>query len=289
MKNTRKYIKPIAIILILLTLTACFPTDASNGLLSVHVLDVGQADSILIITPNQRSILIDAGEAANGDAVVSYLKKNGIDKIDLLVGTHPHADHIGGLSQVIEAFEIGAFYMPAKLHTTATFEELLLAADKKGLSINAAKAGIELSLDDGVQITFLSPIRDDYDNLNDWSAVLKLKYKDKTFLFTGDAEAPVEKELIQEYGSAFLESDYLKVPHHGSSTSSTQELLAAVKPDVAVFSLGKNNTYGFPHREVLERYEEEDILIYRTDLQGTIVVESDGKEIWSNLRPVNLK
>lgn len=289
MKHIEKRIKLIAILLILLTLAACSFTDSSSGLLSVHVLDVGQADSILILTPNQRSILIDAGEASNAAAIVSYLKKSGVEKIDILVGTHPHSDHIGGLSQVIEEFEIGSFYMPAKLHTTATFEKLLLTAEKKEIKINTAKKGIVLSLDDDLQLNFLSPISDDYDNLNDWSAVLRLRYKDKTFLFTGDAEALLENELIQEYGGPYLKSDYLKVPHHGSSTSSTQTFLDAVSPDIAVFSLGRNNSYGFPHKEVLGRYEEAGILFYRTDLQGTIVVESDGKEIWSSLKPINLK
>jgi len=287
MKSIFKKAK-LCILITILLLTACWSQIQLTGL-SVHVLDVDQADSILIITPNQKTVLIDAGEATHGQEVVKYLKRYGIDKIDILVGTHPHSDHIGGLPEVIRQFEIGAFYMPPKLHTTATFEKVLMAADNKGLRITTAKRGIDIALDEDISLSFLSPISDAYDNLNNWSAVIRLQYKRKVFLFTGDAEGLLEEELIKNTEADYLKANFLKVPHHGSKTSSTEGFLAAVAPEVAVISLGRGNTYGFPHKEVMERYEKRNILLYRTDQQGTIVIESDGFEIWSSQKPVNYK
>ena len=287
MKSIFKKAK-LCVLIIILLLTACSSQSEIRGL-SVHVLDVNQADSILIVTPNRKTVLIDAGEATNGLEVVKYLKSYGIDKIDILVGTHPHADHIGGLPEVIRQFEIGAFYMPAKLHTTATFEKVLLAADNKGLRITEAKKGIDINLDNDITLSFLAPIGDDYDNLNNWSAVIRLQFKNKVFLFTGDAEALIEEELIKSNEADYLRANFLKVPHHGSKTSSTEGFLNIVSPEVAVISLGRGNTYGFPHKEVMERYERRNILLYRTDQQGTVIIESDGSEIWSSQKPLNFK
>lgn len=275
----------LSILIILLTITAC-TENTSNFNLSIHVIDVGQGDSILIVTPNQRTILIDAGDNIYGDDVVQYIKKQGIKRIDALIGTHPHADHIGGLPEVIDSLEIGSFYMTAKLHTTRAFEEVLEATDKKGLTITTAKKGVKLQLDEDVNIEFLSPIGDSYDDLNNWSAVLRLEYKKKAFLFTGDAEALLEKEIIEVNDASLLKANFLKVAHHGSNSSTSQEFLDIVAPEVAVISLGKDNPYGFPHRELLERLKVSDISIYRTDLQGDIVVESDGIEIWSYQKPI---
>ena len=282
-------VKMFFIVLIIVSiLTSCSTVTTSTNL-SIHVLDVAQADSILIITPNQKTLLIDAGEATHGEAVVKYLKGKGVNRIDILVGTHPHSDHIGGLPEVIRQLEIGDFYMPAKLHTTATFEKVLLAAENKGLMINSAKKGIEIQLDDDIKVQFLSPITNKYDDLNNWSAVIRLQYKDKVFLFTGDAEALLEKELLQNNNASFLKANYLKVPHHGSSSSSSNDFLDVVDPEVAVISVGKDNTYGHPTKEVVNRYEKRDISLYRTDLQGTIIIESDGNVIWSKQKPLNSK
>jgi competence protein ComEC len=204
-----------------------------------------------------------------------------------LIGTHPHADHIGGIPEVIESFRIGNFFMPARLHTTDSYERVLEAAAKKGLTINTAKRGIQLTLDENLHIQFLSPISDDYDSLNNWSAVLRIEYIDKVFLFTGDAEALLEKEIIESYAPAFLKANFLKVAHHGSNSSTTQQFLDIVDPEIAVMSLGKDNPYGFPHSEVIDRLSKAGIAIYRTDLQGNIVVKSDGNEIWSYQKPLS--
>lgn len=276
----------ISILIVLLAITGC-TTNTPSLNLSIHAIDVGQGESILIVTPNQKTILIDAGEPSYGQEVVRYIKRQGINKIDVLIGTHPHADHIGGLPEVIESFEIGDFFMPAKLHTTRTFERVLEATDKKGLTITTAKKGVELSLDEDINIRFLAPIGEGYDSLNNWSAVVRMEFKDKVFLFTGDAEALLEREIIEGNEATFLKANYLKVAHHGSNSSTIQEFLDIIDPEVAIISLGKDNPYGFPHREVIERLKELDIAIYRTDLQGNIVVESDGKEIWSYQKPTN--
>lgn len=211
----------ILLIIVMSLLTSCiFPVDDTN--LSVHVIDVGQGDSIFIQTPNGKTILIDGGEATAGKTVTSYLKKNRVKKIDLLIATHPHSDHIGGIIDVVEKYQVESFYMPQKLHTSATFAKLLDTVKKHNLRINAAKNDIAIHLEEDLDLFFLGPLKDYGDEINHWSAVVKIVHKGNSFLFTGDIEAIVEEDLMMTYDADFLRAQFLKVAHHGSNTSSTQ-------------------------------------------------------------------
>ncbi|HHY91424.1 MAG TPA: MBL fold metallo-hydrolase, partial [Clostridiales bacterium] len=256
---------------------AKIPANRGEKVLSVHFIDVGQGDCTLFVTPNGKTILIDAGEKSASDAIVNYIKGQGIRKIDVVIATHPHSDHIGGMEDVIRAFDIGQVYMPKVMHTTQTFENLLLALQEKGLKVKTAKAGVTIDIDPDVEAVMLAPHSEAYENLNDYSAVLKVTYGNNSFLVTGDAEATSEKEMLASGDD--LSADVLKVAHHGSSTSTTDEFLDAVHPAHAVILLGKDNDYGHPHRETIEKLTKRGIPIYRTDELGNIVFASDGQEI----------
>jgi len=261
--------------------------NRASDVLTIHMIDVGQGESILISTPNNKTILIDAGEASQGKKVKSYLLKHGVDKIDLLIGTHPHTDHIGGLPEIINNFEVKKIIMPKKLHTSATFEKLLATIESKNLTIASPKPNNIIEFDKDIKLHFLGPIRDYGDNLNLWSVVFRLDYNNKSFLFTGDMEREAEMDLINTYSIDDLSANVLNVGHHGSDSSTTQQFLDCVNPEIALISLGSNNPYNHPHEEVITRLVQSGVLIYRTDLQNTVVIYSDGKSIWSHQAPVN--
>jgi competence protein ComEC len=245
--------------------------------LTVHFLDVGQGDAILIQFPNDSVMLVDAGPDEDGAAVISYLKQQGVKKIDYLVATHPHADNIGGMVAVIKEFEINKVYMPKVAHTTRTFEDMLLSIKEKGIKITAAHAGLDILEQDGLQATFAAPCGSDYDKLNNYSAIVKIQYGSTSFLLTGDAEDISEKEMLDN--SLDLRADVLKVGHHGSSSSTTPAFLKSVFPEYAVIPVGAENKYGHPHQETLEHLADAGVIVYRTDQEGSIVFASDGKEV----------
>lgn len=242
--------------------------------LKVYYIDVGQADSILI-TLGEHSMLIDAGNNDDGKAVVDFIADKGISKLDIVAGTHPHEDHIGGLDDVINAFDIGEIIMPKISHTTKTYKDVLTAIKNKNLTVTAAKAGQTYSFG-SANIQVISPVKDKYENLNQYSAVIRLTYKNTAFLFTGDMEKTNEDELLAS--SADVKADVLKVAHHGSRTSSTSAFLSAVSPQYAIICVGKDNSYKHPHANVLSRLENT-MTVYRTDMHGTITVTSDGQNI----------
>ncbi|HZX21440.1 MAG TPA: ComEC/Rec2 family competence protein [Clostridia bacterium] len=284
-------VKFVAVFIIILSLAIFLSTgcNRTSDVLSIHMIDVGQGESILITTPNNKTILIDAGEASQGKKVKSYLLKHGIDKINLLIGTHPHTDHIGGLTEIINNFEIEEIMMPQKLHTSTSFEKLLTAIESKRLTITPPCPNSIVEFDKDIKLHFLGPIKDYGENLNLWSIVFRLDYKNKSFLFTGDMEREAEMDLIDTYNKNNLIANVLNVGHHGSNSSTTQQFLDYVGPEVALISLGSNNPYNHPHEEVITRLEESDVFIYRTDLQQTVVIFSDGESIWSHQVPVNKK
>jgi len=257
--------------------------QSTNGLLKVYFIDVGQGDSIFIKAPDNKTMLIDAGVPEMGKKVVDYIKSLGVTKIDILVGTHPHEDHIGGMDRVIESFEIGRFYMPKVTTNTKTFEYVLNAAKNKGLKIDVAKAGVTLDFGPSVSAEIIAPNSSKYADLNEYSAVIKLTYKNTSFLFTGDAGAESEREMIEK--GYDLKSDVLKVGHHGSSTSTTASFLDDVSPKYAVISCGKGNDYGHPHSSTLKKLKARNIPVYRTDECGTIIAVSDGQSISFNVKP----
>lgn len=251
-----------------------------SGLLSVHYIDVGQADCIYIKAPGGKVMLIDAGNNGDSDTIIKYLKNQGVSKIDILVGTHPHEDHIGSMSEVIDTFDIGKFYMPKVTTTTKTYKDVINSAKSKNLSIDTASKGIILDLGQEVQAKMLAPVSSKYDELNDYSAVIKLVYKNTSFLFTGDAGEVSEKEMIKNKED--LSATVLKVGHHGSSTSTTSEFLNLVNPKYAVISVGKVNDYGHPAASTVNRLEKKGIKIFRTDESGTIIAASDGNNVKFN-------
>ncbi len=249
--------------------------------LEVHFLDVGQADSILIKT-SDAAMLVDAGKNEDGKNVVSYLQQQGIVRLDYVIGTHPHEDHIGGLDDVIRSFEIGNVILPEKVHTSKTYMDVLNAVQDKGLEITQADIGQEYRLGDA-KFTVLSPKPDvDYgDNLNNWSVGIKLVYGNNSFVMTGDAEGPAESDIVSS--GIDLKADVWKSGHHGSKTSNSEEMLNAVAPAYAVISCGVDNQYGHPDQEVLQRFAQHNIQVFRTDQQGTIIASSDGAHISWNV------
>ena len=241
----------------------------------VHYLDVGQGDSGFIELPNGECMLIDAGTAEYSQTIIDDIEAYGYSELDYVVATHPHADHIGGMRDVINSFDVGEVYMPKASTDTKTFENLLSTISEKGLSINTAKAGTEVYSDSELKIEFLAPVNSSYEDLNNYSAVVKISYGSNSFLFTGDAEELSESEMLEkDYES--LSCDVLKTGHHGSESSSSAEFLNAVCPKYAVISCGAGNSYGHPHSETVERFESAGVQIYRTDENGTITIACDG-------------
>lgn len=251
-------------------------TQVMNGNLTVHYIDVGQGGSQLIIGSTGKTILIDAGNNDKENVVVQYLKKENVKKIDIVIGTHPDADHSGGLDAVIRNFEIGKVYLPKVQSNTKTFESVLAEIAKKGLKVTTAKAGLKLDWEPDSTVEMVAPIGN-YQDANDMSAVVHLKFGNNSFLFTGDAEAESETDLL--HSQVELNSDVLLVGHHGSKTSTSQAFLDKVNPSYAVIQSGKGNKYGHPTDLVLKRLEEKGIKIYRNDEQGNIIFTSNGKEI----------
>ncbi|MCM8900731.1 MBL fold metallo-hydrolase [Caldicoprobacter algeriensis] len=249
-------------------------TDVTNHM-TVHFIDVGQADSILI-TMEDSAMLIDAGNNEDSQLVVDYIKARGITTLDYIIATHPHEDHIGGMDAVINVFEVKNIIMPKVESNTRTFEEVLKAISNKGLKITPPVPGTVYPLGKA-EFVILAPNSDRYDDTNNYSVVVKLRYGDTSFLFTGDAGFESENEMIEK--GYDLQSDVLKVGHHGSAYSTSRKFLGAVRPQIAVISVGKGNEYGHPAPETIQKLRQANAEIYRTDEQGTIVITSNGKTI----------
>ncbi len=249
----------------------------------VHFVDCGQGDCEIILS-NGAVTVIDTGTRKSAQRVLEYIKSLGVSKIDNLVLTHPHEDHIGGAATLIRALSIGTIYMsrPTKgtEPTTAVYIDTLTAISDKGLKITTAKAGMEFSAGD-FKMKILSPQKD-YEDLNDQSVVIRAEYDKVSFLFTGDAESEPCNDMIKNYRSE-LDCTVLKVGHHGSKTSTSVKFLEAVSPQYSVISCGEGNSYGHPHGAVLKRLEKSGTKIYRTDIQGSVVMKTNGKSIDVNI------
>ena len=247
---------------------------ADNNLV-VRFVDVGQGDCEIVQFPDGRNIIIDAGTNETSSELVKTIKSYGINRFDYVVATHPHEDHIGGLDDVIESFEIGNVYLPDTSSSSMSFKNLVESISQSGAKVNRAYAGVTMIDETDIRAEFLAPVNNYYEDENNYSSVLKLTYKGFSFLFTGDAETISEYDMIEN--GAYLKSDVLKVGHHGSTTSTSNQFLRAVNPAVAVISVGRDNSYGHPHREILERLS--DLKLYRTDLNGTVTVFCDGESL----------
>ncbi len=270
--------KIFAVLLCIFVLAGCtsaletekIPVAAGHEM-RVHFFDVGQGDSILIESPNGKTMLVDGGVKGAGQQVVSHINELGIDKLDIVVATHPDADHIGGLIPVLNSIPIEQFYDSGKVHTSQTFEEMLSLIDTKNIPYNVPKTGDSIAFDDELEIKVLNANEDASDN-NDASIVLKVTYGNISFLLTGDAGVALEKEMMQQNVKATI----LKAGHHGSNTSSSQSFIQAVQPEVTILSYGKDNKYGHPHAEVVERLQAIGSKIYATAEAGTVTVSTDG-------------
>ena len=286
----------IALILVLLLLTGCaagpaeqtgIVTPASvytvQDTLTVHFIDVGQADCALLECGNMYA-LIDGGNYADGPAVVKHLEAQGVQRLNLVVGTHPHEDHIGGLSQVINAFDVVNVWSSALPYTNSTVYSFTHAAEKAGIDIRYPQIGDTFCLGDAT-ITMLGPVKSGYEDSNNLSLVLMVEFGDTRFLFTGDMESDAERDLLDS--GADVKADVLKVGHHGSYSSTSYLFLRQVAPSYAVISVGRDNEYGHPHDAPMSRLRDADVTIYRTDQMYTVIAASDGTEItftWGNTK-----
>lgn len=255
-------------------------TTVLAGTLQVHFIDVGQGDSILVIFPSGQNILIDAGKSSASEMIISYLKKAGITSIDIFVATHPDADHIGGAVSIFKEFKIGKIIDSGYVHTTQTYEKYLNYIDQNNIPFELGRTFDKLLLDDNIEIEILSPAFTS-DN-NNSSVVLYITYGEISFLLTGDAEIETENRIMSKYPD--LKVTILKVAHHGSSSSTSLNFIENINPKVAVISVG-GNSYGNPSEEILNRLNSKNIDIYRTDLEGSIVISTGGKEYEVNVSP----
>jgi beta-lactamase superfamily II metal-dependent hydrolase len=280
MKKTRKILSILLVLVLAVSLISCQKTTKASSI-KIHYIDVGQGDCELIQIED-KNILIDAG--TSDKKALDYLKSIGIKKIDYAIATHPHEDHIGSMDDVIKAFDIVNFYAPKATTNTKTFENMVKALKAKDLKMSVPKIGEEITVGNAI-LTFLAPNGDRYEDLNNNSIVVKLKYGNNSFIFMGDAEDISEGEILKK--QLDIKADILKIGHHGSRSSTTQEFLDKVNPKYAVISCEKGNDYGHPHKETLTKLNDKNINVFRTDLNGTIIAESDGKEISFNVKPLD--
>lgn len=247
--------------------------------LKVHYIDVGQGDSIFIQS-GEDTMLIDCGEIGKDDKVKAYLDKLGITQIDYVIGTHPHSDHMGCMDKIVEYYDIGEIILPhideSDMPTTKYFERFLTAVENKGMKITEAELDRTIRVGNA-KCEIIAPCSEDYSNANNYSVGIIMTNGDNSFIFTGDAEKLAEKEMIES--GKLQDIDVYKVGHHGSDTSSSEEFLEIIKPDIAVISCGEGNSYGHPCDITLENLSRYTDRIYRTDLSGSIVITSDGNEL----------
>lgn len=262
------------------------PPPASGDETKVVALDVGQGDSILVITPGGKTALVDAGEPGDGKIILAGLKKYGVDHIDLLVATHPHADHIGAADEVIKGTNVGRVLYSGVPHTTKNYEDFLKAVDEKGIELIRAEPGQQFELGGGAVLRVLAPIaplftkedlRSGGNEPNANSVVARLDYGEFSMLLTGDAEEQTERERLIKNG-ANIRATVLKVGHHGSKYATSEDFLKRGEFKLAVISAGTDNRYGHPSQEVLDRLKAAGVRVYRTDFQGDIVISTRGQE-----------
>lgn len=247
-------------------------TEIPNGEMNVHFIDVGQGDCIFIQTDDE-NMLIDAGNPENGADIAAYLHSLGVTRLNDFIGTHPHADHLGGGAYIVREFNPEHIYMTEMVSSSYFFEKLLDTIDDMDISVETPKIGA-LYRKGSLNVKFLGP-KKEFSGTNDNSIITRVDFGNTSALFTGDAEKAAEYELLS--ADADLDVDLFKAGHHGSSTSNIPEFLKAVSPEIAVIQCGRNNSYGHPHHETIERFKNLGADIYRCDEMGTIILKSDGE------------
>ncbi|HBY2624749.1 UNVERIFIED_CONTAM: MBL fold hydrolase [Clostridioides difficile] len=264
----------LSILIIISLLIGC----DKKSLLSIHMIDVGQGDSILVQTPTNKNILIDGGDEDSENIIISYLRQKRIKTIDIIIATHPDSDHIGSLDNVIKKFNVNSIYMPEQSTDSEAYQNLINSCTDKNLSIQYLYKNDVLNIDNNINIYVLSPsyIQEE-SNLN--SIVFKLTFNDNSFLFMGDAEEENEKEILHSFKLNNI--NFIKIGHHGSNSSSSLEFIKKISPDIAAISCGYKNQYVHPHREVINNLKQNHVSIYRTDRIGDIVFYSDGEIIFT--------
>ncbi len=272
----RKWLALLLLLALLLAGCAQQPAEPPiEGMLFVHFISVGQADCTLL-KYGDYEILIDGGNTADGYSVEQYLKEQGVEEIDLVVATHPHEDHIGGLSRILRNFPVKEVWTNTVFYDSYAYDNLFARIEEKNLNLRHPQPNDTASFG-ALQLTVLGPVTEDYEDINDTSIVIMARFGEKRFLFTGDMETVAERDLIKS--GAYLKADVLKVGHHGSYSSTSASFLKAVDPDYAVIHVGKDNDYGHPHKAPMTRLENAGVAIYRTDTMGHVVFASDGKSV----------
>jgi competence protein ComEC len=273
----------LSVTLLIIIVQVFYPADN----LKVNFINVGEGDCILIEAPNKINILIDGGGTPQSDfdvgskIVIPYLRRKGINEIDLLILTHPHLDHLEGLLPVLKEFKVDMVLDSGLICDSSEYKEFVSLIQKKGIPYHKAKAGDNFIFSNNLEIFLLNPLYDsdfyEESDFNNASIVVKLFYKNADFLFTGDIEKAAEKKLL--VWDNILQSDIIKVGHHGSATSTNPEFLDKVDPSIAVITVGKNH-FGHPSQKIIERLEDKNIQIYRTDEDGTIIIRTNGQKYW---------
>ena len=252
-------------------------TVTAGDSFTIHYIDVGQADCILLETEG-RFMLIDGGNREDSQLVVSYLEQQGVQELEAVVCTHAHEDHVGGLPSVLAVYPTKAVYAPTRTYSSNIFDKFVYYTDQQGLTITIPQPGDTFQLGQA-KITVLGPVKS-YPDPNNTSIVLMADFLDTRFLFTGDMEKEAENDMLDHWGEQYnWNCDVLKSGHHGSSTSSSYRLIYETDPEYIVISVGKDNSYGHPHRETIALYKDAGIPAFRTDELGHVIVTSDGSNV----------
>ena len=253
------------------------PSSTGNNVLTVHYIDVGQADCILLETDGQ-FMLIDGGNRDDSQLVVSYLEQQGVQELEAVVCTHAHEDHVGGLPSVLAVYPTKTVYAPTKTYSSNIFDKFVYYTDQQGLTITIPAPGDSFQLGQA-KVTVMGPVKS-YAETNDTSIVLMVDFLETRFLFTGDMEKEAENDMLDYWGETYnWNCDVLKSGHHGSSTSSSYRLIYETDPESIVISVGKDNSYGHPHRETVALYKDAGIPAFRTDELGHVIATTDGYQV----------